>query len=300
MLRAPKWTEFPRYPVITGTAVLAVGLTVAWWAKVDISPLFDNAEIRRGQLWRLVTCIFPHLDILHLAFNIYWLWVFGPIVEQVYGHARTAALLLLFAFGSNALDFALAQGGVGLSGVGYGLFGLLWILSQNDERFQGAVDYKTARLFIVWFFFCILTTMTNTFRVANVAHGVGVILGVLVGVAIVRPSYRRLATAGVALILVFGLWAATFGRPLVNLSRYTGYEEGKWGYDALMADHNQEAARWLRDATIYRPSVPEYWFDLGIAYQRLGNVSAAMQAYKRAQQLDPDNPKYSQSSDKND
>ncbi|MGH6800358.1 MAG: rhomboid family intramembrane serine protease, partial [Methylocella sp.] len=89
MPSAPKLTELPRYPVIAGTAALAVGVTIAWWAKIDISPLFANAEIRRGELWRLVTSIFPHIDILHLAFNIYWLWVFGTLVEKVYGHLKT-------------------------------------------------------------------------------------------------------------------------------------------------------------------------------------------------------------------
>lgn len=67
----PNWTEFPKYPVVALTAVLAVGITVAWWAKVDISPLFQNAEIRRGQLWRLLTSIFPHIDFFHLVFNVY-------------------------------------------------------------------------------------------------------------------------------------------------------------------------------------------------------------------------------------
>ena len=71
---APKLTEVPRYPVVAGTALLAIGVTIAWWAKVDISPLFETAMIRRGELWRLVTSIFPHGGILHLAFNIYWLW----------------------------------------------------------------------------------------------------------------------------------------------------------------------------------------------------------------------------------
>src|SRR5689334_4818044 len=66
---SPIWTEIPKYPVIAGVATLAVGITIAWWAKVDISPLFDTAEIRRGQLWRLFTAIFPHLDILHLVFK---------------------------------------------------------------------------------------------------------------------------------------------------------------------------------------------------------------------------------------
>src|SRR5258708_5703181 len=114
MTPAPKWTDFWKYPVIAGVGLLAVGITVAWWAKLDISPLFDTAEIRRGQLWRLVTCIFPHLDILHLAFNLYWLWVFGTAVERVYGHTKTALFLLLFALGSSAFDFALDRGGVGL------------------------------------------------------------------------------------------------------------------------------------------------------------------------------------------
>ena len=134
---APKWTEAWKYPVITGVGILAVGITIAWWAKLDISPLFDTAEIRRGQLWRLATCILPHLDILHLAFNLYWLWVFGTAVERVYGHAQTALFTLLFAVGSSSLDFAFDRGGVGLSGVGYGLFGLLFVLSDRDDRLRG-------------------------------------------------------------------------------------------------------------------------------------------------------------------
>jgi membrane associated rhomboid family serine protease len=159
--------------------------------KVDISPLYESAEIRRGQLWRLVTSIFPHIDILHLAFNLYWLWVLGTVVERVYGHAKTILLLALLAVGSNSLDFAFDQGGVGLSGVGYGLFGLLCVLSERDERFRGAIDRRTVQLFVGWFFICIVTTLTHTFVVANVAHGAGAILGALAGLASTLPNRRR-------------------------------------------------------------------------------------------------------------
>ena len=132
---APKWNEIPKYPVIAGIGALAVGVTIAWWAKVDISSLFESAEIRRGQLWRLVTSIFPHLDILHLAFNLYWLWALGTVVERVYGHAKTALLLLLFAVGSYSLDFAFAQGGVGLSGVGmaYSVYCVSCLTAMSDS-----------------------------------------------------------------------------------------------------------------------------------------------------------------------
>ena len=134
MPNVPRWKEIPNYPVISGIAVLAVGVTIAWWTGTNISSLFEDAEIRRGQLWRFATSVLPHLDILHLAFNLYWLWVLGTTVERVYGHFRTMLLLLLFAIGSGSLDFAFAQGGVGLSGVGYGLFGLLYVLARRDER----------------------------------------------------------------------------------------------------------------------------------------------------------------------
>ncbi|HXO39382.1 MAG TPA: rhomboid family intramembrane serine protease, partial [Candidatus Acidoferrum sp.] len=158
MRESPKWTEFPSYPVTVGTGLLAIGVTVAWWTKMDVSPLMEDAMIRRGEVWRLVTSIFPHVGALHLIFNLYWLWVFGTLVEQVYGHFKTAALILLFAVGPNACEYAFSVGGVGLSGVGYGLFGLLWVLSKRDERFRDAIDHRTIQLFVIWFFFCIFAT----------------------------------------------------------------------------------------------------------------------------------------------
>ena len=88
------------------------------------------------------------------------------------------------------------------------------------------------------------------------------------------------------------MWGSTLGRPKINLSGKEGYEEGKWGYDALVANRNQEAARWLRDAVIYQPRLAIYWFDLGIAYQRLGNKAAAGSAYKKAHDLEPNEAKY--------
>lgn len=119
-----------------------------------------------------------------------WLWIFGTLIEETFGHLKTAVLILLFAVGSSAWEFGLAIGGVGLSGVGYGLFGLIWMLSRYDKRFRDAIDRRTVQLFIGWFFFCIIATVTNIMPVANVAHGTGAILGILTGLAIARPDYR--------------------------------------------------------------------------------------------------------------
>src|SRR5215475_9593621 len=183
-MTTPKWTDFPKYPVIAGVSALAIAATVAWWTKVDVNVLFETADIRRGQLWRLFTSTFLHLDVLHLLFNIWWLWIFGTQVERVFGHAKTALLVILFAVESGSLDFAFSRGGVGLSGVGYGFFGLLWVLSKKDERFRGALDARTVNLFVGWFFLCIFTTVTGIYPVGNVAHGAGALLGILLGYGI--------------------------------------------------------------------------------------------------------------------
>jgi membrane associated rhomboid family serine protease len=291
-LQAPKLTDFPQYPVITVVSLMAMGATIAWWMKVDVSWLFESPQIRHGQLWRLLTSVLPHLDLLHLIFNLWWLWILGTTVERVLGHLNTILLFLLFAIGPNALQYAFSDAGAGLSGIGYGLFGLLWVLSDRDSRFTGALDGRTVSLFVGWFFLCIFLTLNHTWEVANFAHGGGALLGALVGLAITNPKFRVALAAGVAAIVVFGLWGATFGRPKLNLSSQAGLAEGYLGYTALQNNKNQEALRWLQEAAIYRPKDPDVWYDLGIGYERVGNRPAAKDAYWKAVQLKPDDPNY--------
>lgn len=181
-------------------------------------PLLETDDIRRGELWRLITSAFLHVDVFHLVFNLYWLWDFGRPVEQHFGHARAALLLALFAVGSAAFDFALASGGVGLSGVGYGLCGLLWVLSRRDQRFHGTITRSIIFLFVAWFALCVVLTVKGVYQVANVAHAAGFIFGILTGFALTAPApRRRLAGVCISALLVLGLWGATLGRPMINL-----------------------------------------------------------------------------------
>lgn len=288
MRQPPKWTEFFRYPVITGTILLSVGVTVAWWAKLDVSRLFESPMISRGEFWRLVTSMFLHVNALHLIFNIYWFWVFGTLVEEVYGSIKTAELILLFAIGPNALEYGFASGGVGLSGVAYGLFGFLWMLSRRDERFRDAIDNRTIQLFLGWFFFCILLTYANVMNVGNIAHGAGAVLGILVGWVITFPEHRPVLVGSTTVLVAFALWAATAGRPKVNLSQAAGDEEFFLGAKAVEAKHDEEALRWLRRAVSYRHPRPGSWAMLGFTYHRLQDIPEALTAYRKAADMGDD------------
>ena len=287
MLTPPRLSDFPRYPVIGGTLLLATGVTIAKWSGFDVTPLVATAALRHGQPWRLITDILPHGDVLHLGFNLYWMWVFGAVVEEAFGHLKTAALLLLFAIGASALQYGILNTGIGLSGVGYGFFGLLWMLSKYDRQFQDAVDPRTVQVFLIWFVFCIITTVTNILPVANLAHGGGLILGVLVGIAIGRPEQRALYSGLTALAFGLMVWTATSGRPLVNLSGEGGYDEARLGVQAYNAGRNQEALTWFEDATRYQPKNAAFWQYLAVAEERAGNHQAALAAIDRAQSLQP-------------
>ena len=293
MLQPSKWTEFPKYPVIAGTVLLAIGVTIASASGLDVSGLEENGMIRHGELWRLVTSILPHIGVLHLLFNVYWLWTFGAILERTFGHLRTAALILLFASVPNALEYAFSTGGVGLSGVGYAMFGLLWVLSRHDERFRDAIDTRTVRLFIGWFFLCIVATVTNFMNVGNVAHGAGAVLGIMTGFAIVRQENRVTLVTASALLLAFSLWAATAVRPWLNLSAYGSYDECKRGYDALKADRKLEALSWLEAAARYRKNEAACEADLGHAYSAVGRNRESFDAYRKAAEMgDPESQYY--------
>jgi membrane associated rhomboid family serine protease len=293
MRRPPEWTEFSRYPVTAGTIALAAAATAAWWLHVDISQLLDDPHIRRGQLWRLITDVLPHVNIIHLAFNVMWLWTFGTIVEGAFGHLRTLAMFVFFAVCSSAAEYAILDGGVGLSGVVYGLFGLLWVLHRRDPRFADAMDSRIVQLFIGWFLLCIVLTVINVMPVGNIAHGVGAISGAALAWCLTIRN-RAVITAAVSLLLISTLAAATIARPHVNLSPNAGLGDGRLGYDALQRGDNTEAARWLTDATKMSPRQASLWYNLGIALERLKRYPESLIAYNRAYELEPRDNDYRQ------
>ncbi len=249
-----------------------------------------NAEDWWREPWRLVTPALFHGDIIHLLFNLCWLWVFGTLVEAEFGHAPTLGIFLLLAAGSEAAEYAVFGEGIGLSGVNYGLFGLLWVLSRRDRRFRDAVDRQTVQLMVGWFFLCIVLTMANVWSIANVAHGAGFILGALLGWTIAaRGLVRRLRGAAiVAAVFLLFLAGGTVARPYVNLTRDVGHDFAYLGYKALDNGHNQRAVTLYEKAVAIDPNQYGWWYNLGIAYQRVGRAAEARDAYNRAAALKPE------------
>ncbi len=110
---------------------------------VDLLEVFganDNALIRAGQLWRLLTPILLHGSIPHIGFNMYALYILGIGLEQTYGHRRFLLLYLLGGFAGNVLSFLFLRAGgysVGASTALFALVGAEGIFIYQNRAFFG-------------------------------------------------------------------------------------------------------------------------------------------------------------------
>jgi rhomboid protease GluP len=83
-----------------------------------------NELIVQGQLWRLVTPIFLHIGIVHLAFNTYAIYVFGSQIERVFGTLRFLGLYLLSGIFGVLASFSFSpHPSAGASSAIFGLIG---------------------------------------------------------------------------------------------------------------------------------------------------------------------------------
>ncbi len=98
-----------------------------------------NDYILAGELWRLITPILLHGSILHILFNMYALYAFGPTLERSYGHGRFLALYLLGGFAGNVMSFLFtANPSVGSSTAIFGLLGAEGVFLYRNRKLFGA------------------------------------------------------------------------------------------------------------------------------------------------------------------
>jgi membrane associated rhomboid family serine protease len=166
---------------VTGTKLL-----LAWGAK-------SKPEILQGQLWRFVTPIFLHVNLLHIFVNMYSLYAIGPAVERFFGTPRFLAVYLLS--GISGVIFSVAFSPYPSAGASGSIFGLLGALAAflylHRELFGRFGRLQLRQLIIVALLNLGLGLMPG---IDNWGH----LGGLLAGVALtwfVGPSLRVVQTA---------------------------------------------------------------------------------------------------------
>ena len=124
--------DSPLLTVTIGIIALTSIVSLTALFATDGQPIFqalwlDKPAVAAGQYWRLWTVTLLHGDLLHLFFNMYALFLAGPIVERWYGRIRFLVFYLACAAAGSTASFVFGGDvpAVGASGAIFGLFGML-------------------------------------------------------------------------------------------------------------------------------------------------------------------------------
>lgn len=148
---------------VDGRALLLLG--------AKYGPLISN-----GQVWRLITCAFLHGGILHLACNMYSLYVVGPQVESIYGKVKFIIIYFLSAIGSSLFSFYFSPKtlSIGASGAIFGIFAalLVFVVKNRNRLNKGALNNLIAVLALNLFIGLSSSTIDNFGHLGGLAIGI--------------------------------------------------------------------------------------------------------------------------------
>jgi len=179
-------TEYPRM-TRTVQALIVINVAVAFLtATIVPGELAARFAFRAGSFgdvwWSAVTYMFLHAGLLHLAFNLYTLWIFGPRLEHVWG-TRSFALFFLWCGLGGAAFHALLGGGASMVGASAGVFGVMTAYARHWPREEiylfGVLPMRVATMVGMFVAFDLVRGLTGASGVAYFAHLGGVVFALL-------------------------------------------------------------------------------------------------------------------------
>lgn len=166
---------------VIGAIVVAVSSPAPGYLLYN---LFYNG-LEQGEYLRLITPIFLHFGLMHLAFNIIWLAMLGSIIELQRGSVHLLVLVLVCGAASNIVQYEWSGSMYfgGMSGVIYALLGYLWIGHKLRPSSYSPLPNGIMLFMVGWLLFCMTGVLEVAvgIAVANAAHLSGLISGLVMG-----------------------------------------------------------------------------------------------------------------------
>jgi membrane associated rhomboid family serine protease len=169
------------------------------YRKCDLyGPLVANEP------WRLITSAFLHANLLHIAFNMYFLWFVGSAVESALGRGRFLLVYLIsgLAGSAGALVYTPHAHTVGASGALFGILGVAVVMERQRSYVLGG-----SALALVVINLILSVTIPSISIGGHIGGLIGGILCALILSQFGRghAAYSRLGLWGIAGVLGVGL-----------------------------------------------------------------------------------------------
>jgi len=120
---------------LTKTVKVLIIINVSVFILIHLTPRFPWLLIfgmvpryvfNRLMLWQLVTYMFMHASLMHLAINMLMLWFFGPAIENAWGKRQFLFYYLFTGIGASLCSFIIAsKSSIPVVGASGAIFGIL-------------------------------------------------------------------------------------------------------------------------------------------------------------------------------
>lgn len=180
-----------KVPYWKGIVNVAMDWKQTGWEYLRSVPMFE--KIKKGELWRFFTPCLLHRDILHILFNMAWLFVLGRQIEERLKTVRMLSMILILGVVSNTAQYLM--GGpyfLGFSGVVVGMVSYIW-MRQKKAPWEGYPLHRSIAFFVFIFVAAMfgleiiswglqfLNFTKQSPNIANTAHIVGGLMGLWLG-----------------------------------------------------------------------------------------------------------------------
>jgi membrane associated rhomboid family serine protease len=186
--------------------------------------------VAEGQFWRLFTAMFLHAGLLHVALNAYFFWLFGRVVESVFGRTWMLLIFLVSGFLASVASYAFGPVlalAVGASGAISGVFGAFIAYNYRRRHLAAnAANLRMALTVIVLNAFIAVAYSSIDWRAHVGGLVAGFALGHLADDAV--PARQRAVArfAGVATLVALGIalvvWRTAEIRSLPGFDQFLG------------------------------------------------------------------------------
>jgi membrane associated rhomboid family serine protease/Flp pilus assembly protein TadD len=242
-----------------------------------------------GDWWRLITYMFLHGGVFHIAMNMWCLWNLGTLCESLYGRWTYAAIYLItgVAGGLASVAWNPQVWSVGASGALFGLSGALIASFYLGEFSLSGLNIKGTLSSLLFFTGFSLFLGKEFPGIDNACHVGGLISGLILGasIALVAPGHdvplRRVGIVGAVALAVAGAAVGVQhwrGGPM-SLARALA---------SMSGDDPNRAITELQAIVKQQPNLVRAHYSLGQAYFDRGQYPQAESEFKRVLELQPE------------
>ena len=175
----------PKKPVVTYALIVInvmVYLFLALYGNEYFYDLCNNRDaVLSGQVYRMISSMFVHADIIHLVLNMYALFILGPQVEKYYGRFKYALIYFISGLMGSLFSLVFMSSNTFSMGASGAIFGLLGSIAYFTYYYRATLQGLLRSQVVP----VILINLGLGFFISNiVGHVGGLIGGILMSMAI--------------------------------------------------------------------------------------------------------------------